>query len=158
MSFLRLLVALMLLGIAAPFSGAALPDAESGDAASLRAIAAWLKSSGRDGYLAAEVADAAGIPRLFAEDLVGARQRGFRSGEVLRVAQAPADDGRDFVLFMVQRPEGGVTFYLATVRDGLKKAFVSLAGSGVPAPLDPHEAQASFRNELLYWQARVAGS
>ena len=154
MSFLRVLVALVLLGFAAPFSGAALPDAESGDAASLRAIAAWLKTSGRDGYLAAEVADAAGIPRLFAEDLVGARQRGFRSGEVLRVAQAPADDGRDFVLFMKQQPGGEVHFYFATLKQGLRKAFVSR--EGVVQVLGGPAAQAAFRNEISYWQDRIA--
>ena len=151
---LRLLVALLLLGAAAPFSGAALPDADAGDAASLRTITAWLQASGREGYLAAEVADAAGIPRLFAEDLVEARQRGFRSGEVLRVAQASADGGRDFVLFMKQQPGGEVHFYFATLKQGLRKAFVSRAG--VVQVLAGPEARAAFRGEISYWQDRIA--
>src|SRR5207244_4323790 len=71
-------------------------------------------------------ADAAGIPRDAAEIALDARQRGFRSGGLLRIAQVPADGKRDFLLFMVQRPDGEVYFYLSTVREGLTKAFVYL--------------------------------
>src|SRR5262245_3079980 len=64
----------------------------------LKSIVAWLKASGREGYLAADVADAAGIPRSGAEAALDARQRGFRSEGILRIAQIPSDGKRDFLL------------------------------------------------------------
>jgi len=85
----------------------------------LRSIAGWLQRDGREGWLAADVADAVGIPRLATEDLLEARQRGFRDDEALRVAQVSADERRDFLLFMVQRPDGKVFFYVASLREGL---------------------------------------
>jgi hypothetical protein len=132
-------------------------EIESLETVSLKSIAAWLKQSGRDGYLGADVADAAGIQRDRAEDVLDAKQRGFRSDNILRIAQVPADQKRDFLLFMVQRPDGQVYFYLATVRDGLKKAFVSNAGDKSVAVLETAQAQANFQQEILYWQARIAG-
>jgi hypothetical protein len=137
--------------------GAARPGIEAVDTASLKSIAAWLKESGKEGYLAAEVADAAGIPRSQAEQALEVSQRGFRSGDVLRIAQLSTDENRDFLLFMVQRPEGEVFFYLSTVRDGLRKAFVSVPGNGAVLALEREEAQASFQQEISYWQARIAG-
>jgi hypothetical protein len=136
---------------------AALPGIEALDTASLKSIAAWLKESGKEGYLAADVADAAGIPRAQAEDVLEARQRGFRSGDVLRIAQIPADERRDFLLFMVQRPDGEVFFYLSTLKDGLKKAFVSIPGRNAVLALESAEAQAHFQQEIRYWEARIAG-
>lgn len=140
--------------------GAATPGANSYlsalDSASIRSITAWIKASGKDGYLAADVADAAGIPRSQAEDVLEARQRGFKSGNVLRIAQIPADEKRDFLLFMVQRPDGEVFFYLSTARDGLKKAFVSIPGSNSVLSLESAEAQAAFQQEIHYWEARIA--
>src|SRR3954469_15350279 len=91
------------------------PAVEALEASPLRSIAAWVKQSVLDGYLAADVADAAGIPRDEAETALDAKQRGFRSDNVLRIAQVPADAKRDFLLFMVQRPDGEVTFYLSSV-------------------------------------------
>jgi hypothetical protein len=133
------------------------PGIEALEAGSLKSIAAWLKQSGRDGYLAADVADAAGIPRDAAESVLDAKQRGFRSDNVLRVAQVPADAKRDFLLFMVQRPDGEVTFYLSSVKEGLKKAFVFLPLKNSISSLAPDEARSSFQHEVLYWQARVSG-
>jgi hypothetical protein len=132
-------------------------EIESLETSSLKSIAAWLKQSGRDGYLGADVADAAGIPRERAEDVLDAKQRGFRSDNILRIAQVPADQKRDFLLFMVQRPDGQVYFYLATVKDGLKKAFVSTPGEKSVAALEADQARANFQQEILYWQARIAG-
>ena len=132
-------------------------EIESLETSSLKSIAAWLKQSGRDGYLGADVADAAGIPRERAEDVLDAKQRGFRSDNILRIAQEPADQKRDFLLFMVQRPDGQVYFYLATVKDGLKKAFVSNPGEKSVAALEADQARANFQQEILYWQARIAG-
>ena len=132
-------------------------EIESLETISLKSIAAWLKQSGRDGYLGADVADAAGIPRDRAEDALDAKQRGFRSDNILRIAQVPADRKRDFLLFMVQRPDGHVYFYLATVKEGLKKAFVSNPGDKSVAVLETGQAQANFQQEILYWQARIAG-
>src|SRR5919109_1791915 len=68
----------------------------------LRAIAAWLRYHGREGYIGADVADAMGIARGRAE-LLSAWQRGFRSDDVLRIAQISTDEEHDFILFMVQR-------------------------------------------------------
>src|SRR5262245_26223163 len=124
------------------------------EAGTLGTIAGWLKRDGRDGWLGADVADAVGIPRLATEDLLEARQRGYRDDEALRVVQASADERRDFLLFMVQRPDGQVFFYLASLREGLKGCFVS--AQGVVAPPDRLEAQAAFERELSFWEGRVA--
>jgi hypothetical protein len=155
---IRLILAAALLCPPAPFAAPGRPGSETIEAASLRSITAWLQASGRDGYLAADVADAAGIPRAAAEDVLEARQRGFRSGEVLRIAQASPDGSRDFLLFMVQRPEGEVYFFFATVKEGLKKAFVSIPKQAAILTLGRPEAMAAFQREILYWQARATGS
>jgi hypothetical protein len=160
MRFLRAALALLLFFPVALQSAprtAALPAADAFESTSLRAINGWLKASGKDGWLAADVADAAGIPRSATEDLLEARQRGFRSGEVLRIAQASADASREFLLFMVQRPDGEVHFYFATVREGLKKAFVSMPNQSAVLALDASEARPAFEREIQYWEARVAG-
>jgi len=125
------------------------------EAGSLRSISVWLKDSGRDGYLAAEVADTVGIPRGRTEEVVEAKQRGYRTDNVLRIAQVPADERRDFLLFMVQRPEGEVYFYHSTVHEGLKKAFLSIPGKNLVVPLEPDEAQSGFQQEVAYWQDKV---
>lgn len=103
------------------------------------------------------MADAAGIPRAAGEDLIDARQRGFRSGEALHVAQVPADARRDFVLFMVERAGGEVEFYFATQAHGLRKAFVSFPLARTVVPMAPARAARAFREELAYWQVRAAG-
>ncbi len=120
----------------------------------LSSIAGWLKRDGREGWRGAAVADAVGIPRLATEDLLEARQRGFRDDEALRVVQRSADERRDFLLFMVQRSDGQVYFYLASVREGLQGAFVS--SSGRVSRLESLEAQAQFERELRFWESRVA--
>jgi hypothetical protein len=125
------------------------------EAGSLRSISTWLKGSGRDGYLAADVADTVGIPRERSEEVLEAKQRGYRTDNVLRIAQVPADERRDFLLFMVQRPEGEVYFYLSTVREGLKKAFLSIPDKKLVVPLEQAEAQSGFQREVVYWQDKV---
>jgi len=144
------------LSMAAPVAPErALQQMTSAESGSLRSIAGWLRQSGRDGYVGADVADAMGIPRLETEDLLEARQRGFRNDEELRIAQISADDKRDFLLFMVQRPDDQVYFYFSTVRDGLKKAFVSIPSRSLVLPLDRMEAEARFRQEVRYWGERI---
>ena len=126
--------------------------AEFGD---LRSIAGGLRAHGKEGFVGADVADAMGIPRLETEELLLARQRGFRNEDVLRIAQISADEKRDFMLFMVQRPDDQVYFYLSTVREGLKKAFVSIPSRNLVMPLDRMEAEARFRQEVRYWGDRM---
>jgi hypothetical protein len=121
---------------------------------SLGSIAGWLRLHGRDGYIGADVADAIGIPRSKDEDLVAALQRGFRTDEVLRVAQVSPDEARDFILFMVQRPDDHVFFYLCTALGGLQKAFVSIPSKSLVVPLERAEAELRFRHEVLYWKDR----
>jgi hypothetical protein len=123
---------------------------------SLRSVAGWLRSHGSNGFLGADVADALGIRRDAAGESLPARQRGFRNDDVLRIAQIPADEGRDFVLFMVQQPDDQVFFYFSTVREGLKKAFVSIPSKNLVAPLERREAERNFRSELLYWEDKAA--
>jgi hypothetical protein len=125
------------------------------ESGSLRSIAGWLRQHGRDGFIGADVADTVGIPRLETEELLEAKQRGFRNEDVLRVAQIPADARKDFILFMVQRPDDQVYFYFSTVREGLKKAFVSIPSRNLVMPLDPMEAAARFRQEVRYWGERM---
>jgi hypothetical protein len=125
------------------------------EAGSLRSIAGWLRQHGKEGYVGADVADKMGIPREETEDLLVARQRGFRSDDVLRIAQISADGKRDFILFMVQRPDDQVYFYFSTVRDGLKKAFVSIPSRNLVMPLDPMDAELRFRQEVRYWGDRI---
>jgi hypothetical protein len=157
MHLIRVLVLASLLAPSALFSAPTRPSGDALEARTLRTITAWLHASGREGFLSADVADAAGIPRTAAEDLLEARQRGFRSGEVLRIVQAAADGNRDFLLFMVQRPDGEVYFYFATLQHGLRKAFVSIPKQGAVLTLGAAEARASFGQELQYWEERVSG-
>ncbi len=138
---------------AAPARGA--PRAEAAmERASLRTIAGWLREHGREGYIGADVADAMGIPRLRGEALLAARQRGFRSDEVLRIAQVSGDEAAEFLLFMVQRPDDQVFFYLSTPLGGLQKAFVSIPSQNRVLPLERPEAELRFRHEVLYWTDR----
>ena len=131
-----------------------LPRPETGFAFdSLYGIAAWLRYYGRDGYIGADVADAMGIERPQGE-LLAARQRGFRSDDVLRIAQISADGERDFILFMVQRPDDRVYFYLSTPLGGLQKAFLSIPSRNRVVPLERGEAELRFRAEVLYWKDR----
>ena len=122
------------------------------EATGLRSIAGWLNANGAEGYLAAEVADAIGIPREAGAELIAARQRGFRDAEVLRIAQVV--DG-EYLLFMVQSG-GEVYFYLSTVRGGLRKALVSLPDRESVTPLGALEAESNFRREVLYWEQKVS--
>lgn len=133
----------------------ALDQATSAETGSLRSIAGWLKQHGKEGFVGADVADTMGIPRLESEDLLEARQRGFRSDDALRIAQISADGRRDFILFMVQRPDDQVYFYFSTVREGLKKAFVSIPSRNLVMPLDRLEAELRFRQEVRYWGDRI---
>src|SRR5436309_881572 len=93
----RIVLGLMALGLGAPLEGALATSRaatsstlEALQTGSLKSIAAWLKESGRDGYLAADVADALGIPREQAEQSLDAKQRGFKQEDVLRIAQISA--------------------------------------------------------------------
>jgi hypothetical protein len=131
-----------------------IPDAPVFEAASLGHIVGWLKRDGREGWLAADVADAVGIPRLATEELLEARQRGFRDDEALHIVQVSADERRDFLLFMVQKTDGNVFFYVASVREGLKGAYVATNGS--VTQLGRMEAETAFQRELRFWAGRVA--
>jgi hypothetical protein len=123
---------------------------------SLYGIAAWLRQHGREGYIGADVADAMGIPRPQGEALLAAWQRGFKSDDVLRIAQVldHAEAERDFILFMVQRPDDQVYFYLSTPLGGLQKAFVSIPSKNQVLPLERAEAELRFHEEVLYWKDR----
>jgi hypothetical protein len=120
----------------------------------LRAISSWLRQHGREGYIGADVADAMGIAVPDGESTLPAWQRGFKNDEVLRVAQVSADDAREFILFMVQRPDDQVYFYLSTPNGGLQKAFVSIPSKSLVVPLERGEAELRFREEVLYWRDR----
>ena len=141
---------------AAPSAPVGLQKESAVEIPTLRSIAGWLRAHGAKGFLGADVADAMGIRREAAEESLAARSRGFRNDEVLRIAQISADEGRDFVLFMVQQPDDQVFFYFSTVREGLKKAFVSIPSRNFVAPLERHEAERNFRSELLYWEDKAA--
>jgi hypothetical protein len=130
-------------------AASAAPDKEN-----LQAIVGWLKDYGRDGYIGADVADAMGIPRLLGEELLAARQRGFKTDDELRIAQISADNMLEFILFMVQRPDDRVYFYLSTPHGGLQKAFVSIPSKNLVLPLERIEAEPRFRREVLYWRDR----
>ena len=151
--FLSLLLVFPLQAVPASSPGR-IQNAPAFETLSLSSIAGWLKRDGREGWLGADVADAVGIPRLATEDLLEARQRGFRTDEALRVVQLSADERRDFLLFMVQQNDGQVFFYLASQREGLKGAFVS--SSGAVSRIEPAEAQSLFQRELRFWESRVA--
>jgi hypothetical protein len=112
----------------------------------LRLIAGWLRLHGRDGTIGADVAGAMGI----GEGAVDALQRGFRSDDVLRIAQV----FDDLLLFMVQQPDDRVYFYLSTPLGGLQKALLSIPSANRVVPLDPAEAELRFRREVLYWKDR----
>ena len=122
------------------------------EATGLRSIAGWLKAHGAEGFLGADVADAMGIARDAEAKLIAARQRGYRDDQVLRIAQLIDSDT---LLFMVQGP-GEIYFYLSTVRDGLRRALVSIPGREAVAPLEAGEAESNFRREVLYWEDKAA--
>ena len=119
---------------------------------SLYGIAAWLRQHGREGYIGTDVADTMGIARRKGEVLT-AWQRGYRSEGVLRVAQLH----EEYILFMVERPDDQVYFYLSTALGGLHKAFYSIPSKSLVMPMERGEAELRFREEVLYWEAR-AGS
>lgn len=125
---------------------------------SLHGIASWLRVHGREGYIGADVADAMGIARQQGEALVPAWQRGFKNDEVLRIAQVldnrATDPERDFILFMVQRPDDQVYFYLSTPLGGLQKAFLSIPSKNLVLPLGRAEAELRWLEEVLYWKDR----
>src|SRR3954464_13622652 len=64
----------------------------SADAVSLRGGSRWLRHSGRDGFVGADVADVMGFPRQITEDVLEACQRGFKNEDGLRIATTLADD------------------------------------------------------------------
>jgi hypothetical protein len=147
---------MLVAGLAYAAASAPAPEPSlSPEAGSLRSIAGWLRQHGKEGFVGADVADKMGIPRQESEDMLVARQRGFRSEDVLRIAQISADDKRDFILFMVQRPDDQVYFYFSTLRDGLKKAFVSIPSRNLVMPLDRLDAELRFRQEVRYWGDRI---
>ena len=148
---MRGILAAVLAGVCMSTAAAPGVPTKAVESTGLRSIAGWLKSHGVEGFLGADVADAIGIARAENVELIAARQRGFRDDEILRIAQLL--DG-DTLLFMVQRP-GEVTFYLSSVRGGLRKALVSLPGQEAVAPLDAAEAESNFRREVLYWEGRI---
>ncbi|MGQ0651339.1 MAG: hypothetical protein ACT4P4_03570 [Betaproteobacteria bacterium] len=132
------------------------PALLAAEAAGLRTIAGWLRAHGVDGWVGADVADAMGIARAPHEEQIEAKQRGFRTEQTLRVAQLL--DSRDALLFMVQRPDDQVFFYLSSVSGGLQKAFVSIPSRNLVAPLGAAEAESSFAAEVLYWQSLTLGT
>jgi hypothetical protein len=146
-TLLAVLASLSIAALGAPaMSGAPV------EATGLRSIAGWLKTKGAEGYLAADVADAMGIPREAGVELLAARQRGFRDDEVLRIAQMIEGE---YLVFVVQSA-GEVYFYLSTVRGGLRKALVSLPERESVTPLGAEEAESNFRREVLYWERKVS--
>ncbi|HEX7054021.1 MAG TPA: hypothetical protein VF211_08855 [Burkholderiales bacterium] len=133
---------------------AAAPDRAAGprpETAGLRSIAGWLKAHGSEGYLGADVARAIGVAAAAVAPL-DARQRGFRDGAELRIAQLLPDGS---LLFMVQGA-GEVAFYHATPAGGLRRALVSVPARGLVLPLEGVEAQARFRGEVHYWEGKAA--
>jgi hypothetical protein len=154
----RGLVLLLCLFTSAPPAAApqrALPQPDTGFAFdSLHGIAAWLRYYGREGYIGADVADAMGIARPEGEALLAAWQRGFRTGDVLHIAQISADSERDFILFTVQRPDDRVYLYLSTPLGGLQKAFLSIPSRNLVVPLGRGEAELRWRAEVIYWKER----
>jgi hypothetical protein len=121
------------------------------EATGLRSIAGWLQAQGTPGFVGADVADAMGIARGTEQDLVDAMQRGFREAQVLRIAQVIRGDT---LLFMVQ-DEGEVYFYLSSVREGLRKALVSIPSRESVTPLEAAEAETNFRREVHYWEEKA---
>ncbi len=150
--FLALICACSTSWAAAPQRGVPLPEVEFAFD-SLYGIAAWLRQYGREGYIGADVAEAMGIERPRGEAVLAAMQRGFRNqDEVLRSAQVL--DNRVFILFMVQRPDDHVYFYLSTPLGGLQKAFLSIPSRNLVVPIERAEAELRFREEVLYWKDR----
>ena|SRR5688572_21786019 len=151
---LAIMVSMLLLACAAqaaPMRGLQ-PPQTSFAFDSLYGIAAWLRQQGREGYIGTDVADTMGIARRNGEVLT-AWQRGYRSEGVLRVAQLH----EEYILFMVERPDDQVYFYLSTALGGLHKAFLSIPSKNLVMPMERGEAELRFREEVLYWEAR-AGS
>lgn len=133
-------------------SGAAEGAESALEAVSLRSIAGWLKASGSEGYVGADLARALGMTPAGSGAALDARQRGFRNAGELRVAQLLADGS---LLFMVQGEDGEVAFYHCT-SGGLRRALVSIPSRGAVLPLEGTEAESKFRAEVLYWEDKAA--
>ena len=113
-----------------------------------------MRQYGREGYIGPDVAEAMGIERPRGEALLTAMQRGFRSqDDVLRIAQV-LDGQADYLLFMVQRPDDQVYFYLSTPLGGLQKAFLSIPSRNLVVPIERVEAELRWRAEVQYWKDR----
>jgi hypothetical protein len=125
-------------------------------AAALQSITTWLERSGERGWMGADVADALDILRFAAEKSLAARQKAFRTGETLHLAQIPADQRREFVLFMVKGPDEHIYFYLSSVAEGYKRGFVTAPGLDDVRPLDPAAGERGFRDEVRYWEGVIA--
>lgn len=130
------------------------PREAKSTSAALQSIAVWLERTGERGWMGADVADALEILRLGTEKLVAARQKAFRTGPTLHLAQVSADERREFLLFMVKGPDERVYFYLSTVSEGFKRAFVAM-GQDI-LPLEAAAAEKGFRAEVLYWEGIIA--
>ena len=96
------------------------------------------------------------ILRFAAEKSLAARQKAFRTGETLHLAQIPADDRREFVLFMVKGPDERIYFYLSTVAEGYKRGFFTAPGLDDVRPLDAAAGERGFRDEVRYWEGIIA--
>lgn len=125
-------------------------------AAALQSIAAWLEKSGEHGWMGADVADTLEILRFGTEQSLAARQKAFRTGETLHLAQIPVDERREFVLFMVKGPDEYIYFYLSTVAEGYKRGFVTGPGLAEVRPLDAAAGERGFREEVRYWEGIIA--
>ena len=125
-------------------------------AAALQSIAAWLGKSGERGWMGADVADALDILRFGTEKSVAARQKAYRTGQTLHLAQVADDERRQFVLFMVKGPDEHIYFYLSTLAEGYKRGFVTAPGLDAVHPLEPAAGERGFRDEVRYWEGIIA--
>ena len=88
------------------------------------------------------------------EFLIGRRYLRSNRGNMTRPTTEQVMEYRRYVdehleQWLEQQPDGQVFFYFSTVREGLKKAFISIPSRNLVMPLDRLEAEARSRRTAV---------
>ena len=128
--------------------------AAAGEAKGLRPIVEALRASGRNFFMAQELAEVLGIPVETGEEGVVTKGQVFETDGVIRAVQTPADDRLNYAIFMVQR-DSDVWFYVAGSAGSLKKVLRRDRARKENTGVDLKGAESAFRAEIAYWEREL---
>ena len=126
----------------------------AGETKSLDPILEALRASGRNFFMAQELAEVLGIPVETGEEGVVTKGQVFETDGVIRAVQTPADDRLDYAIFMVQR-DSDVWFYVAGSAGSLKKVLRRDRARKENTGVDLKGAESAFRAEIAYWEREL---